>query len=247
MCTNVGIGKTFIKVIIFFVILFCPLLTLAQREAISDFYLQGGDSSAFGDATAANQTTILSRIGTNSDAASMSDTLFAGQQYIWDNRASFGNTPYVYKSDGITSVGKFIGFNGGTGCTNIVYADSNGNPTQLTANNCTRYQDSYASTVGKIVYYYDGVNDCNATNPSADTWPAYPDYTASTTYVFPAKKIFFTTSPAHSSYYRDSYADGTTGVCTNIPRTSIDSFRGTIISTPASTHLCGDWDYCKVK
>jgi hypothetical protein len=49
--------------------------------------LDGFDSSAFGDATAANQTTILSRIGTNSDAASMSTTLFAGQQYIADKMA----------------------------------------------------------------------------------------------------------------------------------------------------------------
>jgi len=40
--------------------------------------LDGLDSSAFGDATAANQTTILSRIGTNTDSASMSGSLFAG-------------------------------------------------------------------------------------------------------------------------------------------------------------------------
>jgi hypothetical protein len=53
--------------------------------------LDGFDSSAFGDATAANQTTILSRIGTAADAADMGTTLFAGQQYIWDNRASFGS------------------------------------------------------------------------------------------------------------------------------------------------------------
>ena len=52
--------------------------------------LDGFDSSSFGDATAANQTTILSRIGENSDSASMSGSLFAGQQYLWDNKASFG-------------------------------------------------------------------------------------------------------------------------------------------------------------
>ncbi len=46
--------------------------------------LDGFDSSAFGDATAANQTTILARIGQNTDAASMSDSLFAGQQYLAD-------------------------------------------------------------------------------------------------------------------------------------------------------------------
>ncbi len=44
--------------------------------------LDGFDSSAFGDATAANQTQILTRIGTNADGASMSSTLFAGQKYI---------------------------------------------------------------------------------------------------------------------------------------------------------------------
>ncbi len=36
--------------------------------------------------------TINTNIGTGSDSASMSSTLFAGQQYIWDNRASFGST-----------------------------------------------------------------------------------------------------------------------------------------------------------
>jgi hypothetical protein len=46
--------------------------------------LDGFNSSAFGDATAANQTTILSRIGTSSDGASMASTLFAGQQAIYD-------------------------------------------------------------------------------------------------------------------------------------------------------------------
>jgi len=40
--------------------------------------LDGYDSSAFGDATVANQTTILTRIGQSSDAASMSGSLFAG-------------------------------------------------------------------------------------------------------------------------------------------------------------------------
>jgi hypothetical protein len=44
--------------------------------------LDGFDSSAFGDATAANQTTILSRIGQNSDGASLSSSLFAGIKYV---------------------------------------------------------------------------------------------------------------------------------------------------------------------
>ena len=44
--------------------------------------LDGFDSSAFGDATAANQTEILTRIGTNADVASMSSTLFAGQKAL---------------------------------------------------------------------------------------------------------------------------------------------------------------------
>jgi len=46
--------------------------------------LDGFDSSAFGDATLANQTTILGRIGTATDAASMDTTLFAGQQAIYN-------------------------------------------------------------------------------------------------------------------------------------------------------------------
>jgi hypothetical protein len=122
-------------------------------------YLDGYDSSAFGDATAANQTTILSRIGTNSDAASMSDTLFAGQQYIWDNRASFGNTPYVYKNDGTTSLGKFLGFNGGgIACTNMVYSNASSDPYQLTAADCDT--STYNGT-GKDVYY--SVGACGGT------------------------------------------------------------------------------------
>jgi hypothetical protein len=55
--------------------------------------LDGFDSSAFGDATVANQTTMLTRIGTAADAANMDTTLFAGQQYIWDNKGSFGSVP----------------------------------------------------------------------------------------------------------------------------------------------------------
>lgn len=47
--------------------------------------LDGHDSSAFGDATLAKQDIILDRIGQETDAASMSDSLFAGQQYIADN------------------------------------------------------------------------------------------------------------------------------------------------------------------
>jgi hypothetical protein len=67
-------------------------------------FLDGYDSSAFGDATLANQTTILNRIGQASDAASMDTTLFAGQQYLWDNRASFGSqtasTSYIVTTRG---------------------------------------------------------------------------------------------------------------------------------------------------
>lgn len=53
-----------------------------------------GQSNLFatyvGDATKANQTTILSRIGTATDAADMDTTVLAGLQYLWDNRASLG-------------------------------------------------------------------------------------------------------------------------------------------------------------
>ena len=66
------------------------IITQGSGSGLDADLLDGSDSSAFGDATAANQTTILGRIGTNADAASMADTLFAGQQYLWDNRTSFG-------------------------------------------------------------------------------------------------------------------------------------------------------------
>ncbi|MDD5693457.1 MAG: hypothetical protein PHU86_03225 [Patescibacteria group bacterium] len=100
-------------------------------------YLDGYDASAFGDATAANQTTILSRIGTNSDAASMSDTLFAGQQYIWDNRTSFGKTYNLYKSDGTTLLGPFIGYAGeNSTCEYAQYRDASNIPQQMSASDC---------------------------------------------------------------------------------------------------------------
>jgi hypothetical protein len=50
--------------------------------------LDGFDSSAFGDATAANQTTILTRLGTNTDATttpSAASSLWAGMKYIAGN------------------------------------------------------------------------------------------------------------------------------------------------------------------
>jgi len=70
-----------------------PMLISSQTKVanLNADLLDGFDSSAFGDATAANQTTILARIGTNSDSASMSDTLFAGQQYIADNMGTASN------------------------------------------------------------------------------------------------------------------------------------------------------------
>jgi hypothetical protein len=59
--------------------------TRSHVTSVSLAYLQGSDSSAFGDATSANQTTILGRIGENSLAfASTAGTLFDGQKYIAD-------------------------------------------------------------------------------------------------------------------------------------------------------------------
>ena len=67
--------------------------------------LDGFDSSAFGDATAANQTTILNRIGTNADAASMSTTLFAGQQAIYDTLSGMGSGGGSWHSQAFSSNG----------------------------------------------------------------------------------------------------------------------------------------------
>jgi len=86
--------------------------TVSSRLAAASYVTERGTDSA---ALASNYTatragyldnldaTISSRaldseVGGASDAASMSTTLFAGQQYIWDNRASFGGTvtPSMY-------------------------------------------------------------------------------------------------------------------------------------------------------
>ncbi len=89
---TVGGAKTFSSQIVSSVAGGTAPLSITSTTKVTNLnadLLDGSDSSAFGDATAANQTTILGRIGTNADAASLADTLFAGQQYIWDNRASF--------------------------------------------------------------------------------------------------------------------------------------------------------------
>jgi len=86
--------------------------TVSSRLAAASYVTERGTDSAAlaSDYTAARatkidnlDTTISSRaldseVGGASDAASMSTTLFAGQQYIWDNRASFGGTvtPSMY-------------------------------------------------------------------------------------------------------------------------------------------------------
>jgi hypothetical protein len=62
----------------------------AAPYALNADLLDGMDSTAFGDATAANQTTILNRIGTNVDAAGTS-TLFARLASI-DTSKLGGNT-----------------------------------------------------------------------------------------------------------------------------------------------------------
>ena len=81
--------------------------------------LDGYDSSAFGDATADNQTMILNRIGQNTDTASMSSTLFAGQQYIADNMNKV-------QWAGYTSTGALTttGTKGMNNRCNTAYADS---------------------------------------------------------------------------------------------------------------------------
>ncbi len=57
--------------------------------------LDGYDSSILGDATAANQVTIINKIGTSTDAAAMNTTLFAGQQAIYDRVDNSYSSAYV--------------------------------------------------------------------------------------------------------------------------------------------------------
>lgn len=68
--------------------------------------LDGFDSSAFGDATAANQTTILSRLGTAADPSATSTTLFALGKAIYDQVD--GNMTYK-DLDGDGYFGAYIG------------------------------------------------------------------------------------------------------------------------------------------
>lgn len=53
---------------------------VASKEFLIDYVEAAG---------AVDQTEILNRIGENTDTASISGSLFAGQQYIWENRGSF--------------------------------------------------------------------------------------------------------------------------------------------------------------
>ena len=96
--------------------------------------LDGFDSSAFGDATAANQTTIMTRIGTNADVASMSSTLFAGQKYIANgvdavatnvNTVASGVNTLVNSTSG-TSAGIFFNVGGAPNYCKEKIIDTNG-------------------------------------------------------------------------------------------------------------------------
>jgi hypothetical protein len=107
------------------------------------------------DATVSSRA-LDSEVGNASDAANIGTTLFAGQQYLWDNRASFGNQGggglNVYKYDGTTLVGKFLGFqDGAINCPSISYSDANGVFSVLSVFKCS---GSYPS--GDVYFSSDG-------------------------------------------------------------------------------------------
>jgi uncharacterized protein (TIGR02145 family) len=100
--------------------------------------LDGFDSSAFGDATAANQTEILTRIGTNADVASMSSTLFAGQQYIADGVDAVAvNVNTLVSSSARTGAGTFFSVGGSPNYCKKKVVDSNGLVVNTNINNST--------------------------------------------------------------------------------------------------------------
>ena len=117
--------------------------------------LDGFDSSAFGDATAANQATILARIGTNADAASMATTLFAGQQYIWDNRKKFGKA-------GVTDMSANPGGSYTyAGAASYCYTLSSVAQYAMDGDTTTVYDDWHLPNVNEAGLFVGTVNDSN--------------------------------------------------------------------------------------
>ncbi|MEI6588078.1 MAG: FISUMP domain-containing protein, partial [Candidatus Moraniibacteriota bacterium] len=114
---------------------FATILTLdGTGSGLDADKLDGFDSSAFGDATAANQTTIMTRIGTNGDASSMSSTLFAGQHMLSDvlgtNDANnaFDSSAVVANADGsVLERLESIQSSSGFVCNRDTVRDSDGN------------------------------------------------------------------------------------------------------------------------
>lgn len=64
---------------------------VASNDLATKAYVDAAGGSA-------STTLILTKIGTSTDAASIDSTLFGGQQYIWDNRASFGAAGTSYNT-----------------------------------------------------------------------------------------------------------------------------------------------------
>jgi hypothetical protein len=67
-----------------------PFVVTSQTKVanLNADLLDGLDSSGFGDATLSNQSTILAKIGTSTDAANIDGSLHAGIQYLWENRSA---------------------------------------------------------------------------------------------------------------------------------------------------------------
>jgi len=140
-----------------------PMLVTSQTLVanLNADLLDGFDSSAFGDATAANQVTILARIGINSDSASMSDSLFAGQQYIAEKVG-----PLITSADCATAGWTWDDSQGICASPKMYIT------TRTTWNSCGTYVDA-----GGWIYGAD-----NATCPDTLDNPTYQQY-GSTVYV----------------------------------------------------------------
>lgn len=136
--------------------------------------LDGFDSSAFGDATAANQTTILNRIGTSSDAASMSSSLFAGQQYIADNMK-----PVFMGYTGATTTPAMGGTKGASDMCTAAYSGSHActyNDIIQLGPNYPWSQNAWAIDGIDYTYVSAGMGGTSCTKDGASCQQTYPIY-----------------------------------------------------------------------
>jgi len=159
--TDTGLLKTFINNLI------GPSgsLTLGLDEVKTDTggILTKVNSLGASDATAANQNTILSKLGNSTDAASLSGSLFAAQKAIYDKiPASYttcypicvGSNSYPTCNSGYT---KLADWGSGSGCAS---------PAQLGITGAISYKFEWVGTPSTAWPYYEQASVWVASAPA---------------------------------------------------------------------------------